>query len=140
MVRISDLKLIKILMKDSRLPYTKIASNLGVTEAAVRKRVKALEGKGVIRRFTIDVNPKALGYDLDVLIGVDTTPEKYLKILEILRDLDEVIDLYTSSGDHMILFRAWFKNIEELNEFVHNLESIDGVTRVCPAILLEKLK
>jgi len=140
MVRISDLKLIKILMKNSRLPYTKIASNLGVTEAAIRKRVKALEEKGVIRRFTIDVNPKALGYDLDVLIGIDTTPEKYLKILEILRDLDEIIDLYTSSGDHMILFRAWFKNTEELNEFVHNLESIDGVTRVCPAILLEKLK
>jgi Lrp/AsnC family transcriptional regulator for asnA, asnC and gidA len=140
MVRISDLNLIKILMNDSRLSYTKIARVLGVTEAAIRKRVKALEEKGVIKRFTIDVNPKALGYDLDVLIGVDTTPERYVKILEILKKMDEVIGLYTSAGDHMILLRAWFKNTDELNKFIHELESMEGVTRVCPAILLEKLK
>ena len=140
MVRISDLNLVKILMKDSRTSYTKIARDLGVSEAAIRKRVKALERKGIIRRFTIDVNPKALGYDLDVLIGIDTTPEKYVKILEVLKNMDEVIDLYTSAGDHMILLRAWFRNTDELNKFINGLENMEGVTRVCPAILLEKLK
>ena len=140
MVRISDIKLIKYLLNDARMPYTKLAKELGVSEAAVRKRIKTLEERGVIRKFTIDVNPKALGYGLDVLIGLDTIPEKYVKVIETLKNLDEVIDLYTATGDHMIMFRIWFKDTDGLNKFIKYLEGIDGVTRICPAILLERIK
>ena len=40
----------------------------------------------------------------------------------------------------MILLECWFKDSDELARFVKRLESIRGVTRVCPAIILEKLK
>lgn len=140
MVRISDKKLIKLLMENSRIPFTKLAEELGVTEAAVRKRIKTLEKRGVIRKFTIDVDPKALGYKFDVLIGVDTTPETYIKVIDYLKNIDKVIELYTSTGDHMILIRMWFEDTEEMNFFIRSLEEMQGITRVCPAILLEKLK
>ena len=140
MVRISDIKLIKILLTNSRLPYTKIADELGVTEAAIRKRIKKLESQGVIKKYTIYVDPKAMGYNYDVLIGLDTTPEKFISILNILKEDEKVIELYTSTGDHMILIRTWLKDSKELDSYIKYLESMEGVTKVCPAIIIERIK
>ncbi len=140
MVRISDIKLIKILLNNSRLPYTKIADELGVTEAAIRKRIRKLEDQGVIKRYTVYVDPKVLGYNYDVLIGIDTTSEKFISVLNLLKEDEKVIELYTSTGDHMILIRTWLKDSKELDLYIRYLESIEGVTRVCPAIIIERIK
>lgn len=140
MVRFSDLDLIKILLENARMPYVKIAERLGVTETAVRKRIAKLEREKVIERYTVQVDPRKLGFEIDALIGVDTMPEHFLHVLQHLKNMSEVISLYSSSGDHMILAECWFRNSAELTEFVKRLESLEGVTRVCPAILLEKIK
>jgi Lrp/AsnC family transcriptional regulator for asnA, asnC and gidA len=83
---------------------------------------------------------KKLGFEVHALIGIDTLPENFLSVVDTLKQMDEVVSLYTSSGDHMILLETWMKDSEELISFVRYLESIPGVTRVCPAILLEKIK
>jgi len=140
MVRISDLEILRILRENSRTPFVKIAKILGVSEAAVRKRVRKLEREGVIRRYTIEVDPKKLGFEVNALIGIDTKPEYYISTLEKLKEMKEVISLYSSSGDHMILIECWFKNSEELTKFVKTLERTEGVTKICPAIILEKIK
>ncbi len=140
MVRFSNFQLLKILRENSRTPLVKIAEKLGVTETAVRKRIKKLEKEGVIRRYTIEVNPKKIGFEMVSLIGLDTKPENYLSVLEELKEMEEVVSLYSSSGDHMIMAECWFRNSEELSKFVKKLEGIEGVTKVCPAIILEKIK
>ena len=58
MVRISNHNLIRLLMENARASYVEIAEKLGVSEAAVRKRIKRLEDLGVIRRYTIDLDPR----------------------------------------------------------------------------------
>ena len=140
MVRFSDFELIKLLMENSRTPYVKLGELLGVSETAIRKRVKRLEEEGVIRRYTIEVDPKKLGFKVNALIGLDTVPERLIAVIEELKAMEDVLSLYSASGDHMLLLECWFKDSEELARFVKSLESIRGVTKVCPAIILEKLK
>jgi len=127
-------------MKNARTPYVKIAKMLEVSETAVRKRVKKLEEMGVIRKYTIEVDPKKIGFEIRALIGIDTKPERFISTLEKLKVMEEVISLYSASGDHMILVECWLKNSKELTSFVKKLETMEGVTRVCPAIILEKVK
>ena len=140
MVRISDKEILRMLIEDGRRSFVDMGKALGVGESTVRKRVRSLEKKGIIRGYHADVDPKALGYSIDTLIGVDTTPERYLHIIEWLKKKDEVLCLWTSTGDHMIMFRGWFKDRDDLYKFISTLESMDGVTKVCPAILMEKIK
>ncbi|MCD6126309.1 MAG: Lrp/AsnC family transcriptional regulator [Thaumarchaeota archaeon] len=140
MVRFSDFELIKLLMKNSRTPYVKLGELLGVSETAIRKRIRKLEEDGVIRRYTIEVDPKKLGFKVNALIGLDTVSERFIAVIEELKAMEEVLSLYSASGDHMILLECWFKDSDELTRFVKRLESIRGVTRICPAIILEKLK
>ena len=142
MVRISekDIAIIEFLMKDARMPYTEIARRLGVTEAAIRKRVKKLEEEGIIKGYRAVVDAKRIGYKIVAEIGFDVTPENYVKVIEIVKNMPEVKRMKSTTGDHMIMLECWFHDSDEMVEFVRKLENIEGVQRVCPAILVEELK
>ncbi|NJE60739.1 HTH-type transcriptional regulator LrpA [Thermococcus sp. 21S7] len=136
-----DRIIIEMLTKDARTPFTEIAKVLGISETAVRKRVKALEEAGVIRQYTVVVDPSKLGYNLVSLTGVDTLPEKIFDVASKLKEFDFVRSVYLTSGDHMIMTEVWAKDGEDLSDIISNkIGKIEGVTKVCPAIILEKLK
>ncbi|MEM1977252.1 MAG: Lrp/AsnC family transcriptional regulator [Nitrososphaerota archaeon] len=140
MVRISDQELLKMLMENARMSYVEIARALNVSEAAVRKRVKRLEDLGIISRYTIEVDPRKLGYEVVAIIGLDADPEHLLSVMDELKKREEAVRLYLTSGDHMLVAECWFKSSQELSSFIRRLESREGVKRVCPAIVLERLK
>lgn len=140
MVRISDQELLKLLMENARMSYVEIARALNVSEAAVRKRVKRLEDLGIISRYTIEVDPRKLGYAVVAIIGLDADPEHLLAVMNELKKREEAVRLYLTSGDHMLVAECWFKSSQELSSFIRRLESREGVKRVCPAIVLERLK
>lgn len=140
MVRFSNLEILKILRSNARTPFLQIARQFGVSEAAVRKRVKKLEEEGVIRRYTIDVDFRKLGYEVHTFIGIDVKPESLVSTMRRLEELEEVFNLYLTSGDHVLIAECWLKDRTELVNFLIKLNSIDGVTRVCPSIVIEKIK
>ncbi len=139
MVRFSDIDLIKELRQNARMSYVDLAKIFNVTETAIRKRVHSLEGKGIIKGYTINVDYKKLGYDVNAIIGIDTLPDKLLNLTNEIKN-DESICVYSSSGDHMLMVEKCFKNYEELREYVKKLEQTKGITKVCPAIIVEKIK
>ncbi|KUH31930.1 MULTISPECIES: HTH-type transcriptional regulator LrpA [Thermococcus] len=133
--------IIEMLTKDARTPFTEIAKVLGISETAVRKRVKALEEAGVIKQYTVIVDPAKLGYNLVSLTGVDTLPEKIFDVAEKIKEFDFVREVYLTSGDHMIMAEVWARDGEDLSDIISNkIGRLEGVTKVCPAIILERLK
>ncbi len=130
--------MIRILLEDARTPFTEIARRIGVSEAAIRKRVKELLKKDIIRKFTVEVDWKKLGYNYHVIVGLDTKPESLLKVLDDLKKEEKIIRIMTCSGDHMIIFEAIFKDRKEFEDFIRGLEGREDVKRVCPAIVVEE--
>ncbi len=139
MVRFSKFELLSMLSENSRMSFVDLAKKLKVSETAVRKRVNNLMKKGIIKNFTITVDPKKSGIIVSY-IGVDTRPEYYIKVIEELSKRGDIKDLYTSSGDHMIMIEYWAENNQQMNEFINYLNNLEGVTKTCPAILVEKIK
>lgn len=140
MVRFSNLDLLKILKENARTPFLRMARQLHVTETAIRKRVRKLEEEGVIIRYTIDVDFKKLGYDVHAFIGIDTRPESLISVIKSLKELDDIASLYSTSGDHMLIAECWFKSNSDFMNFVEKISSMGGVIRVCPAIVVDKIK
>lgn len=140
MVRISNLDLLLALRENSRMPFMELARRFDVSETAIRKRVRKLEHDGVITKYTIEVDTKRIGYDINALIGVDTKPEDYLDAMEKLKKMKDVKCMCSSSGDHMMLLECWFHDSAELSKFVRKLKSVDGITKICPAIKRENIK
>ncbi len=135
----TDKDILKILEKNSRTPFTIIADELDISEATVRNRVRALEEQGVINKFTLDIDPKSLGYNMVTMIGLDVEPQDMLTAVEELRKIDGVRWVAKSTGDHMIMSEVWTKDGEELSELISKkMGSIEGLKDIKPTILLEK--
>ncbi len=137
----TDQKIIKLLEEDSRRSFNEMSKKLNLSESAVRKRVILLQDKGIIKKFTIAVDPTKLGYNSISIIGVDVEPTKLLETAQSLCDFNEVKSVATSTGDHMIMIEIWTKDGRELTKLIsEKIGKLEGVKRLCPAIILEKFK
>src|SRR3989344_4745664 len=137
----TDIGILEFLRKNARTPFLYIAKKLRISESTIRKRVKTLEKIGVIKKYSAIVEPSKLGYGSVALVGIDVKPEKFLEVAKKLTDYDNIKFVATSTGDHMIMTEIWMENSSDLRNFISaKIESIEGVTRTCPAILMERLK
>jgi len=135
-----DETILDMLSKNARISYSKIANKLEISEAAVRKRIKKLEEKGIIEGYTIKINPEKIGYKSIAHVGIDTNPAHFLKIACRLTEMDTVKCVAITSGGHMIMADVWAKDSKELNDILNAIKKIDGVIAINPSIILEKLK
>lgn len=135
-----DKHIIEIMMQDSKTPFTKIGKELGISEAAVRRRIKKLETMGVIRKFTVVVDPSKIGYKHVAIIGIDSEPDKLIQIAHDLANKSFSKRVYITTGDHMIMVEAWAKDSSEMTKILQEIGAINGVRKVCPAIILDSIK
>lgn len=140
MIDTKDQTILELLEKNARISYMEIARKLEISETAIRKRVKKLEEKEIILGYKAHVNYKKLGFSNKVIMGVDCESKKYFEVLNKLKEFEEIKNLTTSSGDHMIMFDVWVKNMSQLNEILEKINKIEGVTESCPSIIHEEIK
>jgi len=136
-----DEKIIEMLRENGRKSFTAMAKKLNLNEATIRKRVSNLQKNGVIKRFTIEVDPSKVGMKTVAIVGIQVDPTRLLEAAQSLCEFKEIKCVATSTGDHMIMTEIWAKNGKELTEIIsEKIGAIEGVERICPAIILEKLK
>jgi len=136
-----DIKILQLLEEDASIPYTEIARKLKLNESTVRKRVAALKQEGIIRKFTVIIEPAKMGLNTVAIIGVDVDPPKLLEVAQKLCEIPETRYVATSTGDHMIMTEIWTRDGKELSKIIsEKIGTIDGVKKICPSIILEKLK
>ena len=137
----TDKRIIELLEEDARRSFTEIAKRLKVSESAIRKRVAVLQKSGVIRKFTVKVDNTKLGLNTVAIVGIDVDSSRMIEIAQYLCRFKDIRCVATSSGDHMIMLEIWTRNGKELNDLISDkISTIEGVKKVCPALILEKLK
>src|SRR5918997_3878395 len=85
-----DHEILRHLQEDGRRPFTQIAAELGVSEAAVRARTNGLIDHGVLQIVGV-TDPLKLGYDQMALIGVRCEGADLLTAADAIAELPEVI-------------------------------------------------
>jgi len=99
-----------------------------------------LEKQGVIKKYSLVVNHSKLGFENLALVGLDVKAEKFLEVAKEVKKLEEVKYFCSSTGDHMFMLKILAKDNDHLSEISDKLKKIDGVLRICPAIVKESLK
>jgi DNA-binding Lrp family transcriptional regulator len=123
-----DVRLLNMLQKDSSAPLVRIAGSLHVTEGTVRNRIRRLRRTGVIKKFTISVDPAATGQTVVAFVLLNAAPGRLADVAKTLSALDVVSDVYETHtyGDLLLKVRA--KNASELAEILANrIKTIPGV-------------
>jgi len=136
-----DFRIIRILMEEGDISFSELARRLNLSESTIRKRVEKLKKSNVINRFTVIVDPAKLGFNSVAIVGVDVEPQQLLKVAKKLCELPEARNVFISTGDHMIMVEIWARDGNDLSRIIsEGIGSIEGVKRVCPSIVLERLK
>ena len=58
-----DLQIIRLLVRDSRTPYSNIASAVGISSNAAKERINKMVSNGLIQAFLVRINPVIFGYE-----------------------------------------------------------------------------
>ena len=122
-VRIDDVDrvLLDQLSRDARIPNNALAALAGIAPSTCLGRVRSLVDRGVIRGFHADIDPAALGRDLQAMIAVrvQAGARQHLgQLAEQLATLGEVLNVYFIAGADDYLVHVATASSEELRRFV----------------------
>src|SRR6266536_6613584 len=84
-----DQRIIEALQQDGRRPFTKIAADLGISEASVRQRVSHLINTHVMQIVAV-TNPVKLGFSMASIIGIRVSGDRLLEATEEIAKFAEV--------------------------------------------------
>jgi len=130
----TDREIIKILKNDGRATYSNIGKNVGLSEGAVRKRIKALTDSGIIRRFTVKVGLTEGAEAITLLSVSPSFPTS--DISKILKKIPNVETVYEITGQYDIAVIISGLNIAEVDETLEKIRRLDGVVNTNTMIIL----
>ena len=124
-----DRRILKIITQNARIPFKDVAEECGVSRAAVHQRVQKMFDSGVITGSSYHVQPKSLGYQLCVYIGI--TMEKasmYNQVISALEQIPEVVEAQYTLGEFGLLIKVYAHDNEHLLTLLNNkIQIIPGV-------------
>ena len=130
----TDEKIISILKADARKAFVEIAQEIGLSESAVRRRVKNLVDIGAIKKFTIEMglsNKTSAITLISVSPSIDTS-----KVSERLKSLKGVDTVYEITGQYDIVAIVSAPTIAEINKSIDEVRRISGVDDTNTVIIL----
>lgn len=137
----TDRKILELLQRDARMTNAKIGEEVGMTAPSVFERIRKLEQRGVIERYTAVINPQAVGKTITALIRLTAAwDDKHDPgILEISRDPD-VLELYNVAGEDCFVIKTRVCSPEELESLLQRIRSKITVQRSVTMIVLSIIK
>lgn len=135
-----DRAIITCLQHDGRIPYTKIAELINITEGSVRRRVKRLIEADKLQIVGI-VEPKEMGWNEAGMIGINVQANLISEVAETIAQLPEVSYLFQAAGEFDLFAEVYCKDREHFVTFLNDkLQKIPGVDRTQSFLILKMHK
>jgi DNA-binding Lrp family transcriptional regulator len=129
-----DKNVLKILKADGRASYGAIGEKVGLSEGAVRKRIKALANAGIIRKFTVKIGV-AEGAEAITLLGTNPASPTQ-EVSKKIREIPNVETVYEVTGEYDIVAIINGMNVVEVNECIEKIRRVEGIMKTNTMIVL----
>lgn len=136
----TDLKILKILEKDSKTNYRSISEEIGIAVGTVHNRIENLRKKGVIKKFTIHIDTNKIGYEITAVILIQIMGKFIQEIENELSKNPNVFGIYDTTGDWDSIITVKFKRMIELNNFLKKLNGREHIKRTSTSVCLNVIK
>jgi Lrp/AsnC family transcriptional regulator, leucine-responsive regulatory protein len=124
----TDARLLRILQVDGRRSYADLGADLGMAGPSAHERVKKLEARGVIRGYSVDVNPVAVG--LGVLAFTWVTQAPGTVATDLLPDfaaIPEIEECHHVAGEADYILKIRARDMEHLGIVVRMVQVTPNV-------------
>jgi|TARA_B100001971_G_C17881303_1_gene378237 DNA-binding Lrp family transcriptional regulator len=131
-----DHLIIKVLRDNSRSSVRDIAKLTKLRPSTVHQRLTKLKKNGVIEKFTLKVNNKAMGENFIVFVLVTASKDLDNKVF-----VDEHIkEVFGVTGEYDLLLKVKFKDVEDFNDFIIKFRKQNNLRKTLTMVVTTNIK
>lgn len=132
----TDREILRLLRINARAPISEIAREVNLSSAPTARRIARMEQEGVIRGYTTLVEPSAtLTAFTELRLGGGTETGE---MLHVLRNVPEVQQSFTISGDPDLLVKLHVRDVHHLQEVVNGFRRTGLVAGTKTLIVMDE--
>ena len=137
-----DAKILNILQENSRTTNADIARQINMAPSAVLERIRRLEKKKIINKYTVQINPVEVKRGLLAFIQVKANgPVVDQKTAKEITKIPEVLEVHIVAGEDSYLVKVRVENPEDLTKLLRTkFASIKSIRTTNTTIVLETVK
>ncbi|WP_153978387.1 Lrp/AsnC family transcriptional regulator [Paenibacillus xylanilyticus] len=136
-----DSHILRRLAQNSRISYTDLAKEVGLSGVAVKERIDRLVNQGIIEQFSIVISAEKLGKKISAYLELEVEPAYLNEIIDALKQNDKVAVLYEMTGPCILHIHILVESIEEMEQFMNeSIYSLRGIVRAETQILMKRHK
>lgn len=132
-----DLKILNLLCVDAKSSFAEMAKKVGLSAPAVHARVKRMEKDGVIRKYTVDVNPASLGLIVTAIVRMQTGANRCREVSREVEKYPEVVECYVVAGEDDLLMKIRTSTPFQVLEVMDRLKQKGLVSRTQTHLVME---
>jgi Lrp/AsnC family transcriptional regulator for asnA, asnC and gidA len=124
-----DMKILGALHRDASISIPKLSGDLGLNLSVTYSRIKRLIRRGIIQRYTLEVNEAKLGLPAGVVVGLNLDPKQREQAIGELMRLPQAREFTEVTGRFDAFLTLRGRTIEELHKVIAEvIGRIMGVT------------
>ena len=125
-----DLKILNVLSKNAKMPYTEVAKKVFVSGGTVHVRMRKLEKMGVVRGTKLDIDYDKLGYNISSYMGIYLEKSfLYQETVKSLKKIPEIVEIHAITGQYTIFIKIICKDTSHFRNFLDTVHKVKGITR-----------
>ncbi|WP_425486965.1 Lrp/AsnC family transcriptional regulator [Microvirga thermotolerans] len=110
-----DRRLIEALAANARQSLADLGRAVGLSAPSVAERLRRLEDSGLVNGYTLDLDPRALGYGLTAIVRIKPLPGQLHMVEKLLTESPEVVECDKVTGEDCYIARFVLRSIDELD-------------------------
>jgi Lrp/AsnC family leucine-responsive transcriptional regulator len=114
----THLQLLAELQVDARVSLAELGRRVGLSAPAVAERLARLEADGVIRGYHAELDPRALGFSLSVILRIRPAPRMLRDVADLAAKTPEVVECHRMTGEDCYLARLHVRDVEHLETVI----------------------
>jgi len=123
-----DMKILSALYSDASVSVPKLSKQLGINLSVTYSRIKRLQRRGIIEKFTILVNEDKLGLNASAMAGINIDPKQREAVVAELEKLESIRLMREITGRFDLLVNLRGQTLDELHKTVYDvLGKLPGV-------------
>ena len=140
----TDLELLRILQKDSKLTVKAIAALVNLSPSAVFERIKRLEQQGYIKNYRAVLDAEKLNKGFMVFCSIKLKKHDRTignKLVEDILLIDEVVECYNISGEYDFILKVQVLDMKQYQDFVFNkLGALESIGSTHSSFVMAEIK
>ncbi|MDD6210291.1 MAG: Lrp/AsnC ligand binding domain-containing protein [Bacteroidales bacterium] len=125
-----DLKILKMIISNARIPFLEVARACNVSGAAIHQRVQRLMSLNIIKGSEMVVDYSKLGYETCAYIGLYLkNPSHFNDVVSALKAIPEVVECHYTTGQYDLFIKLYARNNQHLLSIIHQKLQPLGLAR-----------